>query len=343
MRHFVFETGSGVDGMRRALLASAALLGLAAAALPEGFISGRIVDSAGAPVAGAIVRAIPYRSAARALLDRVRGAEPSPVGETKTDAQGVFRFEAPGAGKEVSLLLAAGGLPSVEIEGPFDREGSDEDLEITVPEGQEISGRVTDEQGGPVSDARVRAQAALDSPEDSVAFDETKTGRDGSFFLSAAPGGRVTLHVLVAGLAPMAVARAQSGQRVVARRGGSVEGTLADPSGKPVAGAIVVAGEAAALTNDSGRYRIDALPEGLASLKASVENGDRVARRDAVRIRGGETARADLVLAPETGIVGVVVDEKTRRPVSRVRIEALDDPFPLPGMPPVRQAKTDSR
>ncbi|MGE5277312.1 MAG: carboxypeptidase regulatory-like domain-containing protein, partial [Acidobacteriota bacterium] len=40
---------------------------------------------------------------------------------------------------------------------------------------------------------------------------------------------------------------------------------------------------------------------------------------------------------------GVVVDEKTRRPVSRVRIEALDDPFPLPGMPPVRQAKTDSR
>lgn len=329
--------------MRGVLLVSATLLGLSAVASPESLISGRVVDSAGAPVAGASVKALAYRSAARAFLDRAKGVEAFAAGETKTDARGAFRLPAAGSGKEVSLLLTARGLPSVEIGGPFDQGGSDEDLEVSMPEGQKISGRVTDEQGGPVADARVRAQAALEFPEDSTAFEETRTGRDGSFSLPSAPKGDVTLRVFAAGFVPLAVASARSGQRVVVKRGGSVEGTLTDRSGKPVAGAVVVADEAAAQTNESGRYRIEALPEGLASLRASVENGDRVARRDAVRIRRGETAPADLVLAPETGIAGVVVDEKTRRPISRVRVEALDNPFPLPGMAPARQAKTDSR
>jgi len=240
-----------------------------------------------------------------------------------------------------ALRVLADGLPAVEIPGPIEA-GGEEELEILIPPSQVISGRVTDESGKPVTQARVFAWAALDLPEDGVAFEEARSGPDGSFVLASAPTGDVMIRVSAHGLAAVTVGGSRAGQRVVLKRGGGLGGAVVDSSGKGMAGAIVTAGGAAARTDASGQYEFEALPEGLVSVQVVWPDG-RLARRDSVRIRKGAMTRADLVLAAAPGISGVVVDEKTRRPLSRARVAVVTSRFAAPGTPPVREERTDSR
>ncbi len=206
-----------------------------------------------------------------------------------------------------------------------------------------ISGRVMDESGAAVAGASVRASAPLEFPEDSIAVAETKTGPDGAFTLASAPKGDVALRIWAKGFAAASDRGAHPASRVVLTRGGGVEGVLRDAKGGTVSGAIVASADAAARTDGDGKWRIEALREGLVSLTAASADGDRVARKDAVRVRKGAVAHADLVLQPETGIAGVVVDAATKRPISRARVEALDDPYPMPSSTAAGRARTDSR
>jgi len=96
-------------------------LGMLLAGWPAlaGSIAGRLLDPAGQPIAGAKVQWLPHRDDDQAALDRTSNRDPSPLGETSTDAQGRFRavLDRPGA---ISLRIFAPGHPSIRLAGPYD-------------------------------------------------------------------------------------------------------------------------------------------------------------------------------------------------------------------------------
>ncbi|HTO77679.1 MAG TPA: carboxypeptidase-like regulatory domain-containing protein, partial [Thermoanaerobaculia bacterium] len=315
-----------------------------AAALPaEPPLTGRVVDAAGDPLAGAAVKAFPYRSPQEALLDRTLGVAPEVVSEAKTAADGTFRVSVPAGTVELSLRVSAAGRPAVELAGPFGAEDTEEPIEVAVPDGRTITGRVTDESGAAVAGALIRASAPLDFPEDSAVADETKSGPNGTFTLVAAPKGDVTMRVLATGFAPASDRGAHPATRISLTRGGAVEGVVRDAKGRPVSAAIVASADAAARTDGDGKWRLPALREGLVALSGTSAEGDRVAHKDGIRVRKGAVVQVDLVLQPETGIAGTIVDAATKRPIARARVEALDDPYPMPSSTAAGRARTDSR
>ncbi len=312
-----------------------------------GTLAGRLLDSAGKPVSGAKVVWIPYRSEEETLLDLTRGTEPSPADETATDSEGRFRVLLDKPGSLVSVRILAAGLPSVFLAGPY--EASDEVLleEIQFPAGEKISGKVTEEGGKPVAGAKVRVTGGLGLSEEEVSFySETSTGTDGSFSLGAAPENARSLTVRAPGFSPYSRFRLEGplSEKITLKRGGSIRGTVLDPSGKPASGAIVTSGELAFETDASGNYRLAGIPPGSRSVEALWKE-DFAARKDAARVRKGEEVEVPLRLAQAAAISGTVMEEKTRKPLAGVSVQASTTPFSLRfrGEGIARRARTDAR
>jgi hypothetical protein len=176
------------------LVAALALVVLPAAARGAA-VTGRVLDSSGAPVAGAKVVWEPFRSYEEALLDETLGAEPVPIGEAVTDAEGRFRVTLDKAGQEVSFRILPGTLPGALLGGPYDasEDAAFGDVELSAAE--RVSGRVADDSGKPVVGAKVRAYGGLPFEEEDVTlYAEAVSGADGSFTIPNAPAsaGRVT-------------------------------------------------------------------------------------------------------------------------------------------------------
>src|SRR6478736_5915384 len=115
--------------MRRSAFFAALLVsGFSGSWLFGGSLAGRVTDAGGQPVAGARVAWFAFRQHERRILDRTRDADPAPLGETKTDAAGKFVVSVAKPASEISVRVFPSGLPSVEIEGPFDLTADSEDL-----------------------------------------------------------------------------------------------------------------------------------------------------------------------------------------------------------------------
>jgi protocatechuate 3,4-dioxygenase beta subunit len=322
------------------------LLGLLAARpLYAGSLGGRVIDADGGAVAGARVVWYAFQAPERSLLERSRGADPQPLSETKTDSSGRFQVSIAKPGSEISLRVFPAGLPSVELQGPFDLTGENDELEVLLPAAEAISGRVFDEAGKPVKGVLIRVGVDPSAAEgDGVPFDEAKSDADGLFVLKAAPAGALSTNSYLPGFAAASLFRSRSKnpERIVIKRGGRVGGSVVDPAGKPVAGAVVVAGEVAAETDAAGRYELAGVPEGLASVEV-VWKEDLAARRLGIRIKKGEVARADLALARSAAVAGTVLDEKTRRPLAGARVFASAATTPWAPADAPRNATTDAR
>jgi len=167
------------------------------------YISGRVLDSGGAPVAGAKVTCEAYRTDEQTLLDDTQGAVPAALGETATDAAGRFQVKLEKPGIEVSIRVMPGALPGALLGGPYD---SSEDValdDVELPAVEKISGRVSDESGKPVAGARVRATGGLGFQEEDVLFyAEAKSAGDGAYSIPNAPANAGGLSVRAAGYSP---------------------------------------------------------------------------------------------------------------------------------------------
>src|SRR5580765_3982748 len=115
--------------MRRSPFFVSLLVGFSGSWLIGGSLRGRGADAGGQPVAGARVAWFAFQQPERRILDRTRDADPAPLGETKTDAAGKFVVSVAKPASEISVRVFPSGLPSVEIEGPFDLTADSEDLE----------------------------------------------------------------------------------------------------------------------------------------------------------------------------------------------------------------------
>jgi protocatechuate 3,4-dioxygenase beta subunit len=217
-----------------------------------------------------------------------------------------------------------GTLPGALLAGPYD---SSEDLtldDVELPAGERISGRISDETGQPVGDARIRATGGLAFEEEDVVFyADAKSAADGSYSIANAPANSGGLSVRANGYSP---SRQPSMQRrtivnVTLKRGGTIRGIVSDVAGEPADGATVIVGSLAARTNASGAYELAGVPPGTLQLEAFWKD-DLAARRDLVHVRKGETVDVALRLAKAASIGGSVIDEKTRRPIAGVRVSA---------------------
>ncbi|MGH9400172.1 MAG: carboxypeptidase regulatory-like domain-containing protein, partial [Thermoanaerobaculia bacterium] len=310
-------------------------------ALPvqAGTVAGRVVDSKGNPVVAARVAWYAFRPPDRVLLDRTNATERAALGQTKTDANGSFKvtFDKPTEG--ISLEISASGLPSVDLDGPYDAGEDSLDLDILLPETDRVAGRISDEAGQPLAGARIRAAPDPNAAEaEAVPFAQTVSQADGRFVLDSAPKGAV-LRIDLRGFAVLRLYASRSGSALFGtlKRGGGLEGKVLDPAGQAVAGAIVVAGQIAAQTDAQGTYRIAALPAAPVSLVVNAKN-DLVARRDGVSIRRGETTRADLKLSQTAVIAGSVVDVRSGKPVAgaTLRYSEAIGPWAIPSGRSVR-------
>ncbi|HSB37375.1 MAG TPA: carboxypeptidase-like regulatory domain-containing protein, partial [Thermoanaerobaculia bacterium] len=307
-----------------------ALLSLSLApAARAGTVSGRVLDSSGAAVAGARVSWEAYRTDEQVLVDETKGAVAASLGETTTDGAGRFQVKLDKPGVDVSIRVMPGTLPGALLAGPYD---SSEDValdDIELPAVEKISGRVSDETGKPVGDARIRATGGLGFEEGDVVFyAEGKSGADGAYSIANAPANAGGLSVRAAGYSPT---RQQSMQRrttvnVTLKRGGTIRGVVSDPNGKPAEGATVIVGTLAAKTDASGACELAGVPTGSQQVEAFGKE-DLAARRDSVHVRKGEAVDVALRLAKGASVTGSVIDEKTRRPIAGVRVSASSASF----------------
>lgn len=261
-------------------------------------VTGRVV-CAGAPIAGADVHVCVQggdrrRAESRGLRTSVNA---------RTDADGAFSMDdvPPGEGH----LLVSRDRTRVERRVTIPDEPR-HTLEIELPAGTRISGRVVRKQdGSPVAGASVRAYSWAGG-EISGSQAETESGADGSFALEGLPAGRCRLAASVpletveplaeawadVDVSADATAHAELAMEIGARL--VVEAIGVD--GTPAAGAHVVVkidGDPFAYvkTDAKGFARIDRLRPGACVVTASMARLPN-ATSEPVRLEAGGSARA---------------------------------------------------
>ncbi|MEQ1891310.1 MAG: carboxypeptidase-like regulatory domain-containing protein, partial [Planctomycetota bacterium] len=214
---------------------------------PE-LVAGRALDSAGQPVAGALITLSGWNH------DRTQWGQHSGVNvdfyvgkrETLTDADGRFwfgdvppgRYELTGlatgrAESEGQSFVLAAGEPREELVVRFSQHGGT----------ARIFGRVVDEQGNPLAGVRVAVdrEGLFD-----VYLPSTDTGADGTFELGGLLEGPFTLWATGMMLAKeklwldTLLPEVSGGpHELVLRRGATIEGRLVQPDGTPAIGRFV--------------------------------------------------------------------------------------------------------
>lgn len=191
-----------------------------------------------------------------------------------SDAEG--RFELPGVLLSETALMVLWPDGAIMVELP-ERTGDLLDLELIVPTGWIVTGRVVDEGGVPLADTEVR----LIKSDGSVGR-EVVTARDGRFLFADVSPERTLLEAWRSDRERVrrTISREDvKGQglevELVLAAGGSLAGEIRDASGSPVPGATVVlpfrlrdgwiedAGLGlSAVSDEHGAYRIDGVPAG---------------------------------------------------------------------------------
>jgi protocatechuate 3,4-dioxygenase beta subunit len=330
-------------GSRRLLLALC-LLFLAAAAR-AGSIAGRVSDSNGKPLSGSRVLWSAFRDDDELLVDQTAGTTPAPLGEVKTDEAGRFRVAFEKAGVLVSVRIVTAGSPEARLAGPYDSGDTTDlgDVRLIAP--AKLSGRVVDDAGKAVAEARISIIGGGGFGDSEVVFlSEAKAGADGSFAMVDAPEGSRAISARATGFIPLTrfALEQRSEERIVMRRGGVVRGTVTDAAGKPAENAIVICDDVAARTDASGAYRLEGVAYGTRTVE-TIYKEDFAARNEAVKVLRDAGAEASLRLAKAAAVAGSVIEESTRKPVTGVRISLLNPGRLFGGRRAARLGHTDAR
>ena len=292
-------------------------------------IRGRVIDDAGAPVAGAGIRA------------RLTDAFAATQRDASADAEGAFVIEGLRPGKyEVSANspshVSTGGHPVTLLD-------RDVDVVIPVKRAAMITGHVAPRQRcdvQQVSDPRTGVIPNLPG---------ASTGADGAFSIGPARDGATRLTARCAsgdqGVVAVTVARGMAEVVLAVTPGASIAGHVIDGDGKPVAGAGVVASEAAemevttmrdgavtsgvqAVTDATGAYQLDGLTPGSYRLRA-LERGKPMHPRAAppLVVLGANQQKTgvDLAVDRPAGVLSGVVTAPDGSPVADAWISVHQD------------------
>jgi len=258
-------------------------------------LAGRVLDTQGAPIAGA----------------HVSGAG---SGSVETDAQG--RFEVPGASllARTQLDAWAEGYEEARTSLGSAAPGRVEGLELRLAPCAVLHGRVVDENGRAVADARVHCFP--------LSHAETRSARDGQFTLGGLPT-RATWISIGAECAGYANARVElqdaklpaEGLLLTLARGVELTGVVLAEDGTPLPGAEVFSGPSrydidcvSTVAGDEGRFRLAGVPRTAREVHA--EQAGFAPAAAAFAIAGGANPPPlRLELTRGLGVSGTVVDE----------------------------------
>lgn len=269
-------------------------------------LSGRVVDPAGDPVAGASLQALPATGLESGGLAAGR--------EAVTSSDGSFSLSGFREGEALTLRVEKKGfavrtMPGLQVPVP-------EPLTLVLTPAARIAGTVVDESGNPLGGAKLLL--AEDLGDDSAKgprgrlVSAAETDRDGRFELTDLAPGRFRLAALGSGFLPetgqkitLAEGEGIEGIEIVLHRGATLEGRVSAPDGSPAAGAKVVVldteeesglglvGRPGAVSDREGRYEIGGISEGDHTVLADL-NGFQPAR-GLIRVEVGAN-RLDLRL-----------------------------------------------
>lgn len=171
--------------------------------------------------------------------------------EVELDATGAFEFRAVQAGTSYKLDIDSDDFAAADSESHEFEPGRRHELTVDLIRGATLSGKVRDEAGKPVPQARVRARAVRNAFGMTVPGDtlrETTSGEDGAFQLTAVAPGKVRLGVERDGYLESFGDTLQLGDddrrdglELTLSRGSRIAGVVLLPGGAPAAGAEIEA------------------------------------------------------------------------------------------------------
>ena len=318
--------------------------------------AGRVVDNNGAPVANAGLRYAvsfyPLEGNAGSRYSSYYG----PFFFTRTGVDGTFRFELspskldwmPFDSKDMlSRLNITVTHPDHAIwwqEVPFQ---STADMEIQLETPEIISGKVMNEAGEPIQNAKIQIQSVSrgdpirGDPGNSLTHDalpkSVKTDVNGEFVLSGFPqGATISLDVQGPGYAKESRHSVSAGAKRLEfrlKREGRIKGRLTYAgTGKRVRSGMIsfqgihpTEGWGEARVNWWGNYQLKNIVPGTYSLYfAHGPKGWAALAKEPITVSEGETVNVDLTLIRSGTISGQVVDQDTNEPIARHLIRLND-------------------
>ncbi len=180
---FAATARDGVDPSRGPLTAPVTLIGRAASAQPTMLVQGRLTDTAGIPVVGALIEPIAATtSAGHTMYGQIPGMDRLAA----TDGAGRFEMVVSEPVQSVTLKISPRALAAKFIST---RPGADP-MTVVLTEGATVIGRLIDPHGKPVANAQVVMTSHSRMVGESLDDLRVGTDQDGSFTFTnaAAPG-----------------------------------------------------------------------------------------------------------------------------------------------------------
>ncbi len=297
-------------------------------------LEGLVTDAAGRPLRGAQVAVLRGGAAgagidiARALRDLASSSGPILAGATEGDGRFALKGLPPG---RYSLRVTYPGYAAAFVQGVFvTADGESGEVRVVLDEGAGFFGRVLDESGRGIGDARVVAVALKGERMESVDRQETASAADGRYRLDTlTPGVLYFVEAHRDGWAPMGrllpAAPGVAPLDLTLVPGGRIEGRITDAkTGRPVPGAEILAvtglmgsgtAPVATVADDAGAYALEnVIPGPVAMLEVRAQGygpgGFGYDPREKGRtVRAGETLVADVALDHGGRILGSVRTE----------------------------------
>lgn len=297
-------------------------------AFKDADVCGRVIDAA----SGAAVTAFTCRM--RTSNGPGMPTSATDLSQSFTSATGEFCMNGIPTGEYTVEASAPGYAPSFSSNVSVSRGQAQGGLVVRLTRGGSLSGRIVDAAGNPVAKARITTHDKEWADDEfsamlgntfptNVTQVDVRCGTDGRFLLTGLTPDTYQMHIRAAGFTryiqnDITVTDGKETQLGDIRlsHGGSLRGTLFDPSGKPlVGGSINLSPDGGgssmgytAKSGDGGKFQISNVSPGRYMIMATRASGgdgnpfeqlaDRQATQKAVTITDENTAVVELTLSP---------------------------------------------
>jgi len=256
-----------------------------------------------------------------------------------TNADGIAQLKGVGAGWAPLVVRAKGFAQSAMMLGTSGNAEAVEHVALSLARGAALAGRVVDEKGKPIANARVVATSASEPlPVVDARRDGVVTGADGAFSIATVSAGTWRLTATAGDYAPTTSVpigvdgeHARTGVELRMSAGAVVRGIVQDKTGAPVGGAdvsVVVHGyvpwraRRQAFTDASGKFAINGLARRAVDVVAWHDTG--ASAIVAADLAANREQDVKLTLDVSGAIAGTVVD-KSGHPIGDAQVIAEPD------------------